>query len=59
MSEKEKKNRVLYRKNREKWIFIQTVIIALITAAVIISSIVAVQLKSKYYIAYRERGSID
>ena len=59
MSEKEKKRRVLYRKNREKWIFVQGLIIALITAAVIISSIVAVQLKSKYYIGYREGGSID
>ena len=59
MSEKEKNKRALYRKNREKWIFVQVAIIAVLTVAILISSIVAVQLKSKYYIGYRENGSID
>lgn len=59
MSEKEKKFRALYRKNREKWIFTQIVIIAILTVAVLISSLVATQLKSKYYIGYTENGSID
>ena len=59
MSEKEKNKRAAYRKNREKWIFVQSVIIVILTLAVLISSIVAVQLKSKYYIGYREGGSID
>lgn len=59
MSEKEKKKRALYRKNREKWIFAQIVIIAILTVAILISALVAVQLKSKYYIGYTENGSID
>ncbi|MBO5939023.1 MAG: hypothetical protein J6Q82_05945 [Clostridia bacterium] len=59
MSEKEKNKRAAYRKNREKWIFVQSVIVVILTLAVLISSIVAVQLKSKYYIGYREGGSID
>ncbi|MBO5883487.1 MAG: hypothetical protein J6Q78_03695 [Clostridia bacterium] len=59
MSEKEKNKRAAYRKNREKWIFVQSVIVIILTLAVLISSIVAVQLKSKYYIGYREGGSID
>ena len=59
MSEKEKKKRALYRKNREKWIFAQTVIIAILTVAIVISTIVATQLKSQYYVRYHESGSID
>ena len=59
MSESEKKRRKNYRKNREKWIFIQSVIIAVITAAVLISALVSYQLNSTYYIGYQENGSID
>ena len=59
MSEKEKKHRALYRKNREKWIFAQIVIIAILTVAILISALVATRLKSKYYIGYTESGSID
>ena len=59
MSEKEKKKRALYRKNREKWIFVQSVIVAVLTVAVLISAIVSVQLNKKYYIGYRESGTID
>lgn len=59
MSEKEQKRRVAYRKNREKWIFLQTVIIVVLTVALLVSSIVAIQLKSKYYVNYTEGGSID
>ncbi len=59
MSEKEKKRRALYRKNREKWIFTQIVIAAVVAVAILISSIVAYQLNKTYYIGYREGGSID
>jgi hypothetical protein len=59
MSEKEKKHRALYRKNREKWIFTQAVIVVVLTLAVLISAIVSIQLESKYYIGYTEGGSID
>ena len=59
MSEKEKKKRAAYRKNREKWIFVQSVIVIVLTLAVLISALVSVQLNKKYYIGYREGGSID
>ncbi len=59
MSEKEKKRRVAYRKNREKWIFAQTVAIIVLTIAVLVTSIVSIQLQKKYYIGYTEGGSID
>lgn len=59
MSEKEKKRRQYYKKSREKWIFTQTVIIAVVAIAIIISGLVSYQLNSKYYIKYEERGSID
>lgn len=59
MSEKEKKNRALYRKNREKWIFAQAMIAGVVAVAILISSIVAYQLNKTYYIGYRESGSID
>ena len=59
MSESEKKKRGLYRKNREKWIFMQSVIIVVVAVAVLISALVACQLNRKYYISYTESGSID
>ena len=59
MSEKEKKKRALYRKNRDKLIFTQIVIAVVLTVAVIISALVSAQLESKYYIGYTERGSIS
>lgn len=59
MSENEKKKRAAYRKNREKWIFTQVVIVVVLTVAILISTIVAIRLKSKYYIGYTEGGSID
>ncbi len=59
MSEKEKKHRAIYRKKREKWIFAQVIIIVVLTLSVLISSIVSAQLQKKYYIGYREGGSID
>jgi hypothetical protein len=59
MSEKEKKKRAAYRKNREKWIFVQSVIVIVLTLSVLISALVSAQLQKKYYIGYREGGSID
>ena len=59
MSESEKKKRGLYRKNREKWIFTQSVIIAVVTVAILISSIVSYKLNKTYYIEYQESGHID
>jgi len=59
MSESEKKKRGLYRKNREKWIFTQSVIIAVVTVAILISAIVAHNLTKTYYIEYKESGHID
>ena len=59
MSESEKKKRQGYRKNREKWIFAQSVIVAVITIAVLISALVSIQLNKAYYIGYKESGYID
>ncbi len=59
MSEKEKKARTLYRKNREKWIFVQAVIACVVAVAIVVCSIVAYQLNKTYYIDYQESGSID
>ena len=59
MSESEKKQRGLYRKNREKWIFAQSVIIGVIVVAIIISALVSNRLNKQYYIEYTEGGSID
>ena len=59
MSESEKKRRGLYRKNREKWIFVQSVIVIVVAIAVLISSLVSIQLNKKYYIEYTDGGSID
>lgn len=59
MPEKEKKRRATYRKNREKWIFVQSFIVIVLTIAVLISAIVSVQLNRKYYVEYRENGSVD
>ena len=59
MSESEKKKRGLYRKNREKWIFAQSVIIGVIVIAIIISALVSSHLNKQYYIEYTEGGSID
>ena len=59
MSESEKKKRGLYRKNREKWIFAQAVIIGVIVIAIIISALVSSHLNKQYYIEYTEGGSID
>ena len=59
MSESEKKRRGRYRKNREKWIFAQAVIVIVVTLAVLISALVSYRLKQQYYIGYTEGGSID
>ena len=59
MSESEKKKRGLYRKNREKWIFVQSVICIVVAIAVLISALVYYQLDKQYYIEYTEGGSID
>ena len=58
MSESEKKKRFNYRKNREKWIFVQSVIIAVLAIAILISVLVAGQLEKTYYIGYTESGQI-
>ena len=59
MSEKEKKRRALYRKNREKWIFTQTVIAVVVALAVLISSIVYINLNEEQYVTYQDGGTID
>ena len=59
MSEAEKKKRQGYNKNRGKWIFAQSMIIAVLTLAVLISVLVGYQLNKAYYVAYTQSGGID
>ncbi|MBQ9086215.1 MAG: hypothetical protein IJY47_03410 [Clostridia bacterium] len=59
MSEAEKKKRFSYRKHREKWIFTQSILVVVLTLAVLISSLVAYQLNKTYYIDYTDSGNID
>lgn len=59
MSESEKKKRNGYIKNREKWIFAQTIIAVVVAVAALISGLVCNRLNKTYYIGYTESGYID
>ena len=59
MSEKEKTRRAKYRKNREKWIFAQSIMVVVVALAVLISALVCHELQKTHYVSYREGGSVD
>lgn len=59
MSEAERKRRSDYKKNRSKWMLIQLVAIAVITAILLGSFVTYRQLNKTYYIDYTESGDID
>lgn len=59
MSENEKKRRASYKKNRDKVIFVQSVIVVILTLATLISALVAYNLNKDYFINYTESGNID
>ena len=57
MSEAERKRRQDYKRNRKKWIFIQTIIIALVAIISFSSYLVYNRLDRTYYIEYTEGSS--
>lgn len=59
MSESERKRRLDYKRNRIKWIRIQTIAILLLTAMVIASATVYYQLNKTFYINYTEGSTVD
>ena len=59
MSEAERKRRLEYKKNRSKWIRVQWIAIALITAILLGSLMAYRQLNKTFYIDYTESGNID
>ena len=59
MSEKAKRHTAAYRRNRERWIFAQSVIVIVLTLAVLICALVSARLNKTYYVAYTESGNVD
>ena len=59
MSEAERLQRQEYKRNRKKWIWIQTVALILIGAFALTFFIVYSKMNSTYYIEYTENGNVD
>ena len=59
MSEAERKRRQDYKRNRKKWILIQTIILVVVGAIALGSFVVYDRMNRTYYIEYTERGSAD
>ena len=59
MSENEKRKRLNYKKNRKKWIIIQSVILLVVTVALAVCMSVYYALNKTYYIGYTENGYAD
>lgn len=59
MSEDEKKRRIEYKKNRKKWILIQVVILAVLSAMVLTTAFAYYRVNKTYYIDYTEQSNID
>ena len=59
MSEEEKRKRDLYKRNRDKWIRIQAVLIAVITLLAVVLGVVYFRANRTYYISYEENGAVD
>jgi uncharacterized protein YpmB len=59
MSEAERKRRLEYKRNRKKWVLIQTIILVVVGAIALCSFAVYDQMNRTYYIEYTESGSAD
>lgn len=59
MSETEKLRRSAFKRNRKRWIIIQTVIVAILTLAVIASAVAYNRIDRTYYINYTEDANVD
>lgn len=59
MSEAEKKRRADYKRNRKKWILIQSIVIAVVAALVLGFAFACYRIDQTYYIDYTESSDID
>ncbi len=59
MSEADKQRRLAYKKNRQKWILIQIIAIALLAAIAFTMTAVFTNLNKTYYVSYTENGCAD
>lgn len=59
MSEAERLRRQEYKRNRKKWILIQTIALAVLFALALGSFAIYDRMNRTYYIEYTERGAID
>ena len=59
MSETEKLRRSAFKRNRKRWILIQTVIVAILTLAVVASAVAYNRIDQTYYINYTEDANVD
>lgn len=59
MSEDERLRRQEYKRNRKKWILIQSIALALILAFALTSFLVYNKMNETYYIEYTESGNVD
>jgi hypothetical protein len=59
MSEAEKKRRADYKRNRQKWILIQAVIISLVSVLLLGTAFTYYQINKTYYIDYTESSNVD
>ena len=59
MSEAERKRRVLYKKNRKKWMLIQMIAISVLFAVALGCFSTYYKLNQNHYIGYSESGKID
>ena len=59
MSEAEKRRRQNYKRNRQKWIIAQAVVLVIVAIAIAVSAFAYVDLSRTYYIDYTESSDID
>ena len=59
MSEAERLRRQEYKRNRKKWIIIQSVALAVVLAIALASFVIYDRMNRTYYIEYTENGGVD
>ena len=59
MSESQKKRRDLYRKNRSRWIWMQSIVLAILALLVLIGFVTYGYVSKIYYVDYTEASDVD